>query len=170
MIIIDHMLAHELSTPSKRELKGFGHNLLDLYNTAYSIGARRGTTLPAMQDQPKVTQEFVTLLSEFGITSRYYNLDELRGNNQLSDPLFSLERIFLQIIRNDVPNKQVSRRLERAGVIANALESVSAVWMQGLDQKPLSHNEHLARRVCKDLEIPRRYSGCAWRRTAELYR
>jgi hypothetical protein len=49
IVIIDHMLKNNLSVPSRGELKGYGHNILDLYDTCESIAKAMGGAIPFTQ-------------------------------------------------------------------------------------------------------------------------
>ena len=49
LVIIEHMLNNDLSVPTKKQLKAYGHNIIDLYDCCASIAVSRGCDFPSRE-------------------------------------------------------------------------------------------------------------------------
>lgn len=47
IVIMEHMLNNNLAIPSKHQLKGYGHNIVELYDRVSSIAKSHGVVVPA---------------------------------------------------------------------------------------------------------------------------
>ncbi|MBI2472441.1 MAG: hypothetical protein HYV59_14570 [Planctomycetes bacterium] len=138
ILIIDHMLQNNLSSPSKKQLKGYGHRLIDLYNSVFGVANREGVAVADFDSLDSINQNILNLLSNFAQSTRYYNLDSLDSRQLCKDPLSHWGEIIFAILNQDVSEKQRTRVLSKAGIIAKLIESKTMVLMHGLDQKPLT--------------------------------
>ena len=135
---------NNLSAPSTNQLKGYGHNIIELYSTASSIATKRNVQFPIFGSLNAINQDLLRLLSDFAQTTRYHNLDSLSTNQAGKDPLRHWGEIILAILKQDVTEKQRHKILNQAGVISNLIEDNTIVLMHGLDQQPLSVVDSLA--------------------------
>lgn len=86
IVIIDHMLNNSLSVPTKKQLKSYGHNIVQLYNTCEKIGIKRQcpnqVTLILTQQIKRFYYSSVTSHAQPDIT-----LDALSASQSGLDPL-----------------------------------------------------------------------------------
>jgi hypothetical protein len=143
IIIIDHMLNHEFSVPTKKELKGYGHNIVDLYDACERIGVNRSIAVPNRLQLDIVGRDLLSLLSDFARSTRYHNLDALSSAQSGDDPLYRWGHLLLGLFNTDVPKSQRDKTLSRAGAVAAAIDDNSFTLMHGLDQSALSTSEAL---------------------------
>lgn len=139
ILIIDYMLQNNLSSPSKKQLKGYGHRIINLYNSVVIIANREGVAVADFDSLDTINQNILNLLSNFAQSTRYHNLDSLDSGRLSKDPLSHWEEIISEILGEDVSEKQRTRVLSKAGIIAKLIKNKSIVLMHGLDQKPLTH-------------------------------
>lgn len=144
IIIMEHMLKNSLSVPTKKQLKGYGHNITELYDECVKISNTYSGHLPSRNSIDSIDQELIGLLSDFAQTTRYHNLDALSAQQSGKDPLEHWSEIILLILGQDVPEKQRTKILGEAKLIANAIDDISITIMHGLDKQPLSTEEALA--------------------------
>jgi hypothetical protein len=138
------MLNNNLSAPSKKQLKGYGHNIIDLYKSVVSVGAQRNVQVSRLNSLDAINQDILGLLSDFAQTTRYHNLDSLGSSQTGKDPLLHWGEIIHAILKQDVTEKQRSKIFSQAGVVANLIEDNTMVLMHGLNQQPLSLADSLA--------------------------
>lgn len=144
IVIIDHMLNHSLTVPSKKQLQAYGHNIIELYDTCESISAKRQSIVPGRSKLNSIDQELLQLLSDFARTTRYHNLDSLSASQSGLDPLAHWGRLILAILSEDVPENQKNTILAQANVVANAIDDITVTIMNGLDQQPLTTSDALS--------------------------
>ncbi|MDT8385196.1 MAG: hypothetical protein RRB22_12350 [Gammaproteobacteria bacterium] len=144
IVIMEHMLKNSLSVPTKKQLKGYGHNITDLYDECVKISNTYSGNLPSRNSLDNINQELIGLLSDFAQTTRYHNLDALSAQQSGKDPLEHWGEIILLILGQDVPEKQRNKILGEAKLIADAISAISITIMHGLDKQPLSTEEALA--------------------------
>ena len=144
IVIIEHMLNNNLSVPSKKQLKGYGHNIVELYDTCVSIAGQRNSQFPTRDALHPINQEILNLLSDFAQTTRYHNLDALSSSHSGKDPLSHWQEIILSLLSVDVSERQKTKIFHQANVVAEAIGQNSITIMHGLDQQPLSTEEAFA--------------------------
>lgn len=144
VVIMDHMLKNSLSAPSKKQLKRYGHDISELYDTAISIANNRNVQLPTRVKIGSLNQEILTLLSNFAQTTRFHNLDALNSAQTGEDPLAHWGKIILSILKQDVSVRQRNKILAQANMVAKEIDDTSITIMQGLDQLPISTEEALS--------------------------
>ncbi|MGN2670340.1 hypothetical protein [Aliivibrio fischeri] len=83
VVVLQHKLENENRNPTNKELRGYGHNIIDLYKVSCSIANKHNIKMECNDDQ----QQILEVLSSFGTGSRYYNLDEITNSARHEDPL-----------------------------------------------------------------------------------
>lgn len=137
-VIIDHMLKHRLSVPTRRELKAYGHDLVQLHNSCVEISQAEARQVPALAAMEVTSREIFSLLNDFAQTTRYHNLDELSSPNSSKDPLVHWNDILLAILRDDVSRKSKAKIVAVGSAIASVISESTSTIMQGLDKQSLS--------------------------------
>ena len=144
IIIMEHMLKNNLSVPTKKQLRGYGHNITELYDECVNISNAHDNQLPGRSSIDNINQELLGLLSDFAQTTRYHNLDALSAQQNGKDPLEHWGEIILSILSQDVTDNQRNKILGQAKMVANAISDISSTIIQGLDKRPLTAEEALA--------------------------
>lgn len=141
VVIIDHMLENGLAVPSRRQLKDYGHDIGELYDTCARIATRRGVPIPERTVLDSLDQELLSLLVDFAKTTRYHNLDALSSPQSGRDPLAHWGEILIRVLSQDVPEHQVRKIIGQRTALAKAVDDVMLTVAHGLDQRPLSTEE-----------------------------
>ncbi|MCG7879168.1 MAG: hypothetical protein JAY75_23005 [Candidatus Thiodiazotropha taylori] len=144
IVIIEHMLTNNLAVPTKKQLKVYGHNIVDLYDCCSSIANAKDIDFPDRQDLNTVQRELLSLLSDFAQTTRYHNLDALNPSHVGKDPLAHWGEILLAILEQDVSKHQKERILGQATLVASAIDDITTTVMVGTDKNPLTTEDALA--------------------------
>lgn len=143
IVIIDHMLNHQLAVPTKKQLQARGHNIVDLYDECERIGINRNSPILGRPQLDAIDNEFLQLLSDFARVTRYHNLDALSASHTSPDPLVRLNQLIIAILAQDVSKSQKDKILKQAGIIVNQIDDITFTLMHGLDQRPLSTSDAL---------------------------
>jgi hypothetical protein len=138
IIIIDYMLNNDLSVPSITQLKFFGHNIIELYDSCYNIALNRSVEFPGRGKMDLIANNLLQLFSDFAKTTRYYNLNALSTSQKYKDPLFHWNEILQDVIQEDVSDYQISKILFEAEFVSEMIDEYSTTIMSGLDKKALS--------------------------------
>jgi hypothetical protein len=144
LVIIEHMATNNLSVPTKKQLKSYGHNIEELYDQCVTIADARGVAVPARNSLNPIQKEIISLLSDFAQTTRYHNLDALTPSHVGRDPLDHWGQIVTAILEKDVPKSQKEKILSQSNLVASAIDDITVTIMHGLDKTPLSTEEALA--------------------------
>lgn len=144
IVIIDHMLNHQLAVPTKRQLQSRGHNIVDLYDECERIGVSRNFLIPGRAQLDATNNELLQLLSDFARVTRYHNLDALSASHTCPDPLARMNQLLIAILAHDVPQRQQDKVLNQAGIIVTRIDDITFTLMHGLDQRPLSTSDALS--------------------------
>jgi len=144
IVIIDHMTTNSLVPPTKSQLKGYGHNIKDIYDTIVGIGKRLRSTITERSQLDGTNQEILDLLSDFALTTRYHNLDALTASQGGTDPLTHWNRIVVAILRSDVPSAKKDRISAQGRMVGQAISDFTVTIMRGLDREPLSTEDALS--------------------------
>ena len=109
ILIYDHRLKHKNAFPNNRDLRNCGHNLELLFDKAVEVnkGFQFGND-DNFYDGDEIYKKIICLLSDFNMTSRYYNLDSLSGRQHSA--VEPLKRWELEI------NSVILRRHYRRGI------------------------------------------------------
>jgi len=143
IIIIDYMVKNKLAVPSKKQLKAYGHDILELYDSCLAISKTRNTNLPSRDKLEPTTREILILLSDFAQTTKYHNLNALSSTQSGKDPLAHWNEIISSILSNDVSHRRQGKILWEASAVAAALADSTTTIMQGLDKQALSTEQAL---------------------------
>jgi hypothetical protein len=143
IVIIDHMLRNNLTTPTISQLKAYGHNVVELYDTCVAISENTNARINDRRTFDETDLEIINLLSNFAQSTRYHNLDALSRSNVGKDPLSHWEEILTAILRSDVPQKKQEKILERGRLVAEKIDDITLTIMHGLDRRQLSTEEAL---------------------------
>ena len=82
IFLLDWVVETNGSFPLDEKLKSFSHNIQRLFDYAMAIAAKRKLELGAHADlYMPITGPIIKCLSDFGRSSRYYNLDYLSGQS-----------------------------------------------------------------------------------------
>lgn len=144
IVIIDYMLNHQMTVPTKKQLQAKGHNIGELYDECERIGRSRNSITPSRPLLDAIDNEFLKLLSDFARTARYHNLDALSSSHTSHDPLARLNKLFVAILAQDVSKTQKDKILKPVGGIINQIDDITFTLMHGLDQRPLSTADALS--------------------------
>lgn len=102
IIIIEYMARNDLDTPKEKEIKGYNHDLVMLFDACKRIASDYDVKdFDNLEEQP-LSLEIVRFLSDFSKGARYHNLDSLsRESNDKIDPLARWRRLLDQVLRAD---------------------------------------------------------------------
>ena len=142
-IIIDHMLKNNLSVPTRKQLKVYGHDILELYGSCVAISLAEPRKLSPLEALEANAREILLLFNEFAQTTRYHNLDALSSANSGKDPLVHWNEILLSILKSDVSSRSKAKIVSTASAVASAIADKTTTLMQGLDKQALSTEEAL---------------------------
>lgn len=137
-VIIDHMVKNDLAVPTRKQLKAYGHDLLQLHSSCVEIAKAESRIIPTVAEVDAISREILILLNDFALSTRYHNLDALSSPNSSRDPLAHWNEILLSILRIDVPDRTKAKIVGRGVAIADAISSHTMTIMQGLDKQALS--------------------------------
>lgn len=137
-VIIHHMLTHNLAVPSKRELKGYGHDLHTLYEVCVRISSQERKQVPEISKFAAPAKDLFKLLNDFAQTARYHNLDSLSSSTNQKDPLDQVNDILLLILQTDVPARSKKAAIAAGEAMASAISDVTVTLMHGLDGSALT--------------------------------
>lgn len=87
-LVTNHMLTNDYKTPTVNQLKGFGHNVQKLYGECQKLMPlyrNPQAQLPTLTD---CDSELIAFFTEYGVQSRYFNLNELSEAKMERSPLY----------------------------------------------------------------------------------
>ena len=144
VLIVDHMRENSLTAPTAQELKGYGHDLVKLFNDACAMAT--GDAATEAQDVARDPEgvRILTFLSRFAKQTRYHNLNELTAQTTLSDPLADWQSILNDIYVLNVDAKRAVQKQEQARSLAEAIEEHVGVFGHDLTQQPLTLQSAIA--------------------------
>ena len=144
VVIIDHMLEHNMKAPTTKILKSYGHNILDLHVTCVGISAKRGLHIKPYAEFDAIDQGVLRSLNDFAIISRYHNLDSLSAPTGNLDPLELWGDILSRVVEADVSKRCVDKILREANFVSAAISDKTHIDMMGLSKEPLTLEKALA--------------------------
>jgi hypothetical protein len=153
IIIVDYMLENKLDVPSSKDLKKYGHNILELYDSSVKIADKRGIKITGFLSLDAINQDLLTLLNNFATTTRYHNLDTLSEKKNNQDPLEHWNNIIQEVIFKDVSDKQRKKILNQAGYVAEKIKDITICFNYGLDKKPLTLEESIGLPSLHELSV-----------------
>jgi hypothetical protein len=111
--ILNYMSNNDLKYPCKKDLKFFGHNISDLYEKLRETAKKRSMTNGWFKDQ-SIHAEAIAALSEFAVSTRYYNTDQLVGHQIASNPLIRWFEVHLKIAEAAISQTRLDGIKDRA--------------------------------------------------------
>lgn len=108
LIIIQYFRGKNNMFPNNRIMRGYGHNLLQLYNTILEFDTNINT-----EPDESICLRILSFLSEFAMSTRYYNLDFLTGKQQTKNPLFEWTEIQNEIFEKHFHESQTKRKVSK---------------------------------------------------------
>lgn len=101
VFLTDFMLCNGYRAPSERQLKSFGHNICELYECipGFLVKYNVGVEVVKLFD---VDEEIVEFFSEFAMSSRYHNLNEICSGKLKVSPLYKWLRILREVYSESV--------------------------------------------------------------------
>lgn len=143
IIIIEHMANNNLACPSKKQMKSYGHNIEDLYNSCHTISQAHDPILP-LNKLTDLQQEMLSSLSDFAMGTRYFNLDSLSSGKNGVDPIEHWGDILMRIWQSDVTKRTQEKILSEAGMVTELVQDKTLTIMSGMNKEPLTTFDALA--------------------------
>ncbi|MFT3800974.1 MAG: hypothetical protein QM766_07095 [Burkholderiaceae bacterium] len=137
-IIIDCMVKNGLMAPTRKQLKFYGHDLLQLYESCVQISLAESRKIPRFDEMEIISRSIFNLLNDFAKVTRYHNLDALSLSNPEKDPLLQWNRILLEILETDVSEKAKAKIMRIGMAVSDVISDRTVTIMQGLDKQALS--------------------------------
>ncbi|OOE72070.1 hypothetical protein [Salinivibrio sp. ML290] len=106
VIVLQHKLENKNNNPTNKQLRLYGHNIIDLYRRFCEIASKHDLQTEISDKQKKI----LDVLSIFGTGSRYYNLDQITDSSKHEDPLKMWSHVLSQHIWG--LNANVRKKLE----------------------------------------------------------
>lgn len=152
-VIIDHMLRNNMVAPTVKQLKRYGHNIIELFDACGKIAENRSFQFPDLNRFDEIDKSIISLLSDFALITRYHNLDSLSAPQNRKDPLHQWSDIMFSILEADAKKYQRDKVLAKAEMVANAVDDITITVMHGLDKKPLTTEQALSLPGLHDLAV-----------------
>jgi hypothetical protein len=157
VVILDHKTRHALGNPTDKQLRAFGHSLVDLYAKSKIIASERSLPSDGWFSSGQLEHDVLAFLSEFAKGSRYYNLDQLAGSGTKADePLTKWYRVQMAIMEVNLP------RAKREIVMQLARDHCDKFKLYGWELGPRGEYD-LTIDVTYQLKVLRQTRGhCVW--------
>ncbi|HRQ41633.1 MAG TPA: hypothetical protein PLD25_27245 [Chloroflexota bacterium] len=143
-LILDHMTKHNLSSPGKTAIKGYGHDINHLFDKISQVGGERGDAFKKNFQLTGVQKDILDFLSEFARSTRYANIDGLATGIPGKEPLARWQEILDELININFSAKKKKEILKQSSAIADCIGSHAVVIAHDLKNQPLSLGETLA--------------------------
>jgi hypothetical protein len=129
IIIADYAIDHDGKFPSDAELRTIGHDIGSLLDKCVAISTKRDLAEENPRPNTEIHAAIIKTLTEFGVRSRYYNLDLIGNRKQdTEEPIQAWwTRVGQLILAKHYSTRQRSRDERIAAAIgeqANAITSV----------------------------------------------
>jgi hypothetical protein len=102
-LILDHCVVNKGKFPTWKEIRGFGHDLVALHDSALAACKRHNVQIPESCMTDDIDERLIELLAGFADSGRYFNLDALTGGGNSADPLPEWGKLVAEIYKRDVP-------------------------------------------------------------------
>lgn len=153
-LIIDHMLSHNMSAPTIKEMKKKGHNLTELFDSVGSLQLSTGANPVPSFPRTGTAYDILTLLSDFAQNTRYFNLNSLSESQMVDDPLIRWATVYSKILSEDVTDKKRKRIEQQSAVMAAMIGNTVTVLAHDLEKQPLDVRNALASPQLQDAAAP----------------
>lgn len=117
-LITSHMISNNYTPPSISDLKKFGHNISELYDECIKLPLQTHKS----KKLTKADQELLNFISRFGVSTRYYNLNELCHNKNEQHPINEWKSILTKIYEHHTSYRMIEKtktelmqRMDRSG-------------------------------------------------------
>jgi len=150
VVVLDHIGRTGLP-PTNRELRNFGHDIQSLVATVVALPVDKGPNPLGQFEAASVEIEILAFLSEFAVTTRYYNLDALSRGNAKGSPLPRWHSLLQRLVRQNIPPERVSDIAQQSVDLAAVIDSSVRVVAHDLDGSPLDVARMLAAPRLQDL-------------------
>lgn len=131
-LILDRCVVNKGKFPTWKEIRAFGHNLVELHSSALAACNRHNVEIPESCVTDDIDQRLLEFLAAFAALDRYFNLDALTGGGQSADPLPEWGRLVREIYERDVPLLKRSSHEEQIEAMADSMKPVT-VYMPATD-------------------------------------
>jgi hypothetical protein len=156
VVILDHKVNNNLKTPTDRQLRAFGHSIIDCYSRCNSIAAAQDRVMDKWFAPGDLEYRLLEFLSEFASGARYYNLDRLVGAKHADDPLIRWYHVQISIARKYLSTKR------REAIMQDARDHCEKFSLFGWEIGPRGEYD-LTIDVTYQMEILKRTRGhCIW--------
>ncbi|NGQ96597.1 hypothetical protein G3578_15650 [Brevibacillus sp. SYP-B805] len=122
LIILQEHMGKYKKFPDNKSLRVFGHNLIQLYERIMELTNEYNIEISSIDN---ISVKILKLLSEFAVSSRYYNLDNLTGKKQGYNPLGQWRIIQNQITLKYFSNKKKKTVTKKSQIFYQILDDVS---------------------------------------------
>jgi len=153
-LIMDHMVKNRLGLPNAADVRNYGHDLLKLFDILRGIEVTNGTRPLDTVATNSIEWELLQYLSEFGMQSRYFNLNELSSGKATENPLSHWKHVFERILREDVPIEDQNRVVAISTAAAEAIRSFTIVLANDEAGNPIDVLDAMAQPQIDDLTAP----------------
>jgi hypothetical protein len=109
VVVCDFMVKNKYKTPTKKELMSYGHNIKELYNHTTNLSKEYLSKEIEKPEEYSSNLDLINLLSRFGISSRYYNFDEISNSTQDKSPLEEWARLCDKVYREETDGNKIER-------------------------------------------------------------
>ncbi len=165
-LLLNHCVENKGSFPTHAQIKGFGHDLISLHNSAEKLVRHYSVEIPEKCRTDEIDRRLLELLSGFAMSGRYFNLDALTGGGKAADPLPEWGRLLNEIYERDVlPLKRISDE-EQVAALADSMKAKTVyVAATGFDGTAQTYEDFFADHGKTTLVIP----AAVWRFARVLY-
>jgi hypothetical protein len=120
-------------------MKQFGHKLGELFRQSQVLLQQYNIPTPPNCVLDDIDQQLVSILEDFAVSGRCFNLDALSGGAKSDDPLARWQKLILSIYERDVPPSKRNTSEQEARAIAAQLKgimfcSTSSTTLDGREQ------------------------------------
>lgn len=134
IVVTDHMIRNSYTTPTKAQLKAYGHDLVSLYTSCVTAAATHGVNNVTMPQPLTPEREILEFFSEFATHARYYNLDALSTLPQnYAEPLARWERVLNSVLATDAPPSKVNELRAQASALHSVMKDSIHAIQHGMD-------------------------------------
>jgi hypothetical protein len=142
ILVADHAIDHSGAFPTNDELKNIGHHIGALLNRCADLSEKYRAGEPYCERPADPIHEGIILcLTEFGVLSRYYNLDLIAGGKarRLPEPIAAWwSRVGRPILARHYSDRQRAKDAAQSAAMAELFGPVTSVLRHTEDQTPIT--------------------------------
>lgn len=157
VVVLDFKKKHSLENPTDRDLRRLGHCLSKSYQRCKKIGD--SYQLPddfAWSEEDSPGARFLDILSEFASGSRYYNLDQIVGEDHYKEPIKAWIALQTKIGLESLSGK----RLEKVNQVA--LDFCDNMGAHGYTRSVDGENRHFSEHIFLNKLLIASSGHCVW--------